>query len=51
LKDGELAELKVNNKSVAGQRNAAIIVAAAFGLAWVGFIGFKVCRLLKIIPV
>jgi hypothetical protein len=50
LKDGELAELKVGNKAIAGQRNAAVIAAAALALAVVGYIAFKVCRFLKVIP-
>jgi hypothetical protein len=51
LRDGEIAELRVRNKAAAGQRNAAVIAAAALALAWAGYIAFKVCRFLKIIPV
>jgi hypothetical protein len=51
LRDGEIAELRVRNKAIAGQRNAAVIAAAALALAWLGFIAFKVCRFLKIIPI
>jgi chromosome segregation ATPase len=51
LRDGEIAELRVKNKAAAGQRNAAVIAAAALALAWLGYIAFKVCRFLKIIPV
>jgi hypothetical protein len=51
LRDGEIAELRVRNKAAAGQRNAAVIAAAALALAWLGFIAFKVCRFLKVIPV
>jgi hypothetical protein len=50
LKDGELADLRTANKAVSGQRNAAIIAAAAFGLAWIGPIIIKLLRFLKIIP-
>jgi lysozyme family protein len=51
LKDGEIAELKLGNKAVAGQRNIAVIAASALGLAWVLYTAFKICRFLKIIPV
>jgi uncharacterized coiled-coil DUF342 family protein len=51
LKDGEITELRERNKAVAGQRNAAVIAAAALALAWAACIAFKVLRFLKIIPV
>jgi septal ring factor EnvC (AmiA/AmiB activator) len=49
-KDQEITELKVSSKAVKGQRNAAVITAAALGLAWVVLIVYTVCKKLKIIP-
>jgi type VI protein secretion system component VasF len=46
----DIAELKVDNKAVAGQRNVAVVAVAALALVVVGYIGFKVLRFLKIIP-
>jgi septal ring factor EnvC (AmiA/AmiB activator) len=50
-KDREIADLRVSNKGVKGRLTSAVIVASFLGLAWIGYIAFRVCRFLKIIPV
>jgi hypothetical protein len=50
-KDTENAQLRVENKSVKGQRNTFLAILITAGIVVVLFIVFKVLRAIKIIPI
>jgi hypothetical protein len=41
----------VENEALKGQNKARLIIAIALGGAWAVYLGYRVCRFLKIIPV
>jgi hypothetical protein len=47
----ENAALLAENKAVKGQGRTRLIIIIALAAAWVFYIGYKVCKILKIIPV
>jgi hypothetical protein len=47
----ENAALRVENKGIKGQRNIVLVIAAALGAAWAVYIAYKICKILKVIPI
>jgi len=50
LKDGEIADLKLENSKEKGTSQTRLVVIIALAGAWVVFIGFKACRFFRPTP-
>jgi hypothetical protein len=50
-REAENAALRVENKKFAGQRNLYLAILIAVGLGVLGYIAFRVMRVLRIIPI
>jgi hypothetical protein len=50
-REGENAILLAENKAIKGQGRTRLIIIITLAAAWVFYIGYKVCKFLKIIPV
>jgi len=57
-KNGEIADLRedlsvetVKAEKYKGQRNTVVIIAIALGMAVLGYIAYRVCKFLRIIPI
>jgi hypothetical protein len=51
LKDTRIVKLEAGNELKDKVNFRLIVAVAALGLAWVGYIAFKICRFLKVIPI